>query len=710
MAKNVKRVFPVVGLGCAACVARVEGALKDLDGVKSCSVSLASNSALVEYDPSVVKASALKEAVLDAGYDLLVKDDDDDCGDDSLEEEAEELRRKEYSALRTDMTAALILAVAVMIIQMGFKPFKGEGIVLLVLSAVTVFWCGRRFHKSAFTQIRHLKFNMDSLVSLSTLISFLFSCFNLVFPSVMGRNGAPAPLYFDSAAMITAFILAGRVLEEKAKYGTTDSIRKLMELKPRKDRSSPGDIIKIKPGARIPADGEVIEGNSSVDESMLTGESLPVDKYAGCKVFTGTLNQQGLLKVKVEKTGSDTLLAGIIAAVRDAQGSKARIQRTVDKVAAVFVPVIIAIALVTFFYWCFFAPSGGGLGSALLHMVSVLVIACPCSLGLATPTAIVAAVGNAADKGILVRDADALQAAHKIGVLVLDKTGTLTQGRPVVVHSEWYASAAKGILLAMEQASEHPLAAAMVESLGTDVSPREISGFAAVPGVGLEATCLGTRYSVSKTAAEPCETGEKWAAEGYTVSYFCDEENVLAVFAIADALKDTSAAAVREMKELGVEVTMLTGDNAAAAAFTASRAGIENVRAGVLPLEKAAYIKDLQRQQKQVAMVGDGINDSAALAVADVGIAMGRGSDIAMDTAMVTIVSSDLSKVPELMRLSKRTSRIIAENLFWAFIYNVLAIPLAAGVFDVQLNPMIAAACMAASSVCVVCNSLRLKK
>lgn len=710
MAKIVTRNFPVVGLGCAACVARVENVLKNQKGVNNCSVSLASNSAQVEYDSSEVKASDLKKAVQDAGYDLLVQDDDDEDSDDSLEEEAEKLRRKEYSALRIDMVLAIVLAAVVMIIQMGFKPFKGRGILLLALTAVVVFWCGRRFHKSALRQIKHLKCNMDTLVSLSTLISFVFSCFNLVFPSVMGTDGAPAPLYFDSAAMITAFILIGRVLEERAKYGTTDSIRGLMALKPRKDRSAPGDIIRIKPGARIPVDGTVVEGSSFVDESLLTGEPLPAEKYAGCKVFTGTMNQQGQLKVKVEKTGPDTLLAGIIAAVRDAQGSKARIQRTVDKVAAVFVPVIIIIALVTFFYWCFFAPEGGGLGNALLYMVSVLVIACPCSLGLATPTAIVAGIGNAAGKGILVKDADALQLAHRIKTLVFDKTGTLTEGKPVVVQSKWYAEGAKGILLAMEQASEHPLASAMVESMGNDVKAREISDFAAVPGIGIEATCLGTRYTVSKTAVEHCETGEKWAAEGYTVSYFCDEENVLAVFAVADGLKETSAAAVKELKGMGIGMAMLTGDNAASAAFVASRAGIETVRAGVLPLEKAEFVKELQRQGKRVAMVGDGINDSAALAVADVGIAMGRGSDIAMDTAMVTIVSSELAKVPELLRLSKRTSRIIDENLFWAFIYNVLAIPLAAGVFGVRLNPMIAAACMAASSVCVVCNSLRLKK
>lgn len=710
MNKTVKRNFPVVGMGCAACVNRVEGTIKEQPGVVSCAVSLAANSAQVEYDPATVKAADLKKAVQEAGYDLIVQDDDDEDSDDHLEEEAEELRRKDYVKLRRDMVLALVLAAATMILQMGFKPFYGRGLVLFLLAALAVFWCGRRFHRLAFSQIRHLRANMDTLVSLSTLISFFFSVFNLIFPNVAGSADSPAPLYFDSAAMITAFILAGRVLEERAKYGTTASIRKLMDLRPRKDKAKPGDVIKVKPGERIPVDGTVLEGASFVDESLLTGEPIPAEKYRGAKVFTGTINQKGVLRVQVEKTGGDTLLAGIIAAVRDAQGSKARIQRTVDKVAAVFVPVVIVIALATFIYWCFFAPQGGGFGNALLYMVSVLVIACPCSLGLATPTAIVAGIGNGADKGILIKDADALQTARKINALVFDKTGTLTVGKPSVIKSEWYAERGKGILLAMEQASEHPLASAMVDSLEEGVEPKEISGFAAIPGVGIEASYMGTRYFVSKSAPERCETGENWASEGYTVSYFCDEDNVLAVFAIADTLKDSSAGAVAELKEMGVEVAMLTGDNAASASFTASKAGIDTVMSGVLPGEKADYVKRLQAGNKFVAMAGDGINDSAALATADVGIAMGQGSDIAMDTAMVTIVSSDLAKIPQLIRLSKKTSRIIAENLFWAMVYNVLAIPLAAGAFGLRLNPMIAAACMALSSVCVVSNSLRLRK
>lgn len=704
MSKTVKRNFPVVGMGCAACVARVEGAIKATKGVKECSVSLASNSAQVEYDSSVVKAADLKKTVQDAGYDLLVQDDDD-SDDDHLQQEAEELRRKQYRALRLDMSTAIALASAVFLVQMGFKPFEGRGILLLVLSAIVVFWCGRRFHKTALTQIRQLRTGMDTLVSLSTLISFIFSSLSLLFPSISGGN-----LYFDSAAMITAFILIGRVLEERAKWGTTASIRRLMGLRPKREKAKVGELIKVKPGERIPVDGTVEDGWSFVDESLLTGEAVPAEKYAGSKVYTGTVNQKGLLRVRVEKTGEDTLLSGIIRAVRDAQGSKARIQQTVDKVAAVFVPVILAIALITFFYWAFFAGAEGGFAKALLYAVSVLVIACPCSLGLATPTAIVAGIGAGADRGILIKDADALQLAGKIDTLVLDKTGTLTVGKPSVIRSEWIAPAAKGILLSMERSSGHPLATALAESIEPDVEAKQISHFMEIPGSGIEAEYMSERYSVSRVPVVPNELGKSWESEGYTVSYFCDEDSVLAVFAIADTLKDCSADALEEIKSLGIKLVMLTGDNAASAALTASEAGIEDVKAGVLPAEKAAFVKELKGKGACVAMAGDGINDSAALAAADVGIAMGSGSDIAMESAMVTLVGSDLGKISQLVRLSRKCRRIIVENLFWAFIYNVLAVPMAAGVFGFQPGPMVAAACMALSSVCVVCNSLRLRK
>ena len=685
---TIKRTFPVEGLGCAACVARVEGAIKAVEGVKECNVSLASNTAQVEYDNAVTNAAQLRKAVIAAGYDIIVEDDSDAESEDPesvAEEKADELRRKEYRSLRRDMILAIVLALAVFIFQMGVKDFHGKGITIFMLSAVSVFWCGRRFHTSAIRQARHFSAGMDTLVSISTLISFIFSTFNLIFPSVLAPEGGTAPLYFDSATMITAFILIGRVLEERAKYGTTESIRKLMALRPKKDKVKVGETVKVKPGSRIPVDGVVVEGNSFVNESMLTGEPLAVEKYEGKKVFAGTLNGNGALKVLAERTGSDTMLSGIIRMVREAQGSKPAIQRTVDKVAAVFVPVVLLIAIATFIGWL--TVPGAGFAKALLNMVSVLVIACPCALGLATPTAIVAGIGNGADKGILIKNADALQLAHKIDAVVFDKTGTLTIGEPRISHSIWFSEFSRGILKAMEMNSGHPLAAALVDEAG-DVEPKKISDFINIPGKGIEATYMSTSYFIGNSSPRSCPEAEQWKKEGKTVVYFSSESDLLAVFAVEDELR---------------------GDTSASTGLTARKLGIDKFEGSAFPADKVAYIKELQKGRHKVAMVGDGINDSAALASADLSVAMGGGSDIAMDSAMVTIVSSDIAKVPQLIVLSRNTNRIIRENLFWAFIYNVLMIPMAAGLFGFCLNPMIAAACMALSSVCVVCNSLRLR-
>jgi len=707
---NIKRTFPVKGLGCAACVARVENVLKSSEGVKECSVSLASNTAQIDYDNSITSAAKLQKAVQDAGYDLLVESDSDEEAEDpdsKAEEEAEQLRQQEYNKVRRDMVLAIILASVIFIIQMGFKDFNGRGIVLFLLAALSVFWCGRRFHKTAFKQARHFTAGMDTLVSVSTLISFLFSTFNLIFPSVMAPEGGKAPLYFDSATMITAFILIGRVLEEKAKYGTTASIRKLMGLRPKKDKAKPGDLVKVKPGERIPVDGSVKDGNSFVDESLLTGESLAVEKYPGQKVFAGTINGNGVLMVVAEKTGQDTLLSGIIRMVREAQGSKARIQRTVDKVAAVFVPVVILLALATFVYWL--SMPGAGFARALLNMVSVLVIACPCSLGLATPTAIVAGIGNGADKGILIKNADALQLARKLDSVIFDKTGTLTMGTPRVSDRIWFSQFSKGILKAMEQNSNHPLSSALLEEAG-DEDPKQMTDFVNVPGKGIEATYMSTRYFVGNYSSKSCPEADQWKKEGRTVVYFSSEYDLLAVFAIEDEIRGTSADAIKALKDMGIESYLLSGDSSAAAGLAARKLGIDKFEGGAFPGDKLSFVRELQKNKHKVAMVGDGINDSAALAAADLGVAMGSGSDVAMDTAMVTIVSPDLMKIAEMVKLSKRTDRIIKENLFWAFIYNVLMIPMAAGLFGFNLNPMIAAACMAMSSICVVCNSLRLRK
>ncbi|MBR1794225.1 MAG: copper-translocating P-type ATPase [Bacteroidales bacterium] len=723
-----RRNFPVQGMGCAACVARVENTLKACKGVSAVNVSLASNSAQVDYDPAVVTPGEMKKAVQDAGYDMLV-----DGSDDEADSEAEIARQDAFSALRKDTILACVLAALVMLLSMGFEDFPGKGFVLWALATPVVFWCGRRFFKAGFSALRHGSANMDTLVALSVSISYLFSVFNLLFPQVWTSQGLEAHLYFESATMIVAFILIGRLLEERAKHSTTAAIRKLMGLQEKGSTARPGETVLVKPGERLAVDGLVTDGSSYVDESTLTGEPVPALKQAGSHVYAGTINQNGALTVKVEKVGENTLLSGIIRMVRDAQGSKAPIQKTVDRIAAVFVPVIIGISVLTLLIWILC----GEVTLGLLAMVTVLVIACPCSLGLATPTAIIAGIGNGASKGILIKDAESLQVARKVQAMVMDKTGTLTEGKPSVVESVWDPTILteddpnelnlRDVLYALEHRSEHPLALAVCESLrGCEDLP--VEDFQAILGKGIAGTVHGTRYYVGNMdllhdivgdipeATNPMvgDSIGPWMDAGYTVTLLFDKVKVYAVLALADELKDTSVQAVMALQAQGIEIHMLTGDNEVAARHIAEETGIAHVKAHVLPQDKAEYVKRLQASGKRVAMVGDGINDSAALAQADLGIAMGQGSDIAIDTAQVTIVSSDLSKLSDLVRLSKRTVTIIRENLFWAFFYNLLAVPLAAGILypvnGFLLNPMVAAACMALSSVCVVTNSLRLRK
>ena len=715
-------------MGCAACVARVENTLKACKGVSAVNVSLASNSAQVDYDPAVVTPGEMKKAVQDAGYDMLV-----DGSDDEADSEAEIARQDAFSALRKDTILACVLAALVMLLSMGFEDFPGKGFVLWALATPVVFWCGRRFFKAGFSALRHGSANMDTLVALSVSISYLFSVFNLLFPQVWTSQGLEAHLYFESATMIVAFILIGRLLEERAKHSTTAAIRKLMGLQEKGSTAHPGETVLVKPGERLAVDGLVTDGSSYVDESMLTGEPVPALKQAGSHVYAGTINQNGALTVKVEKVGENTLLSGIIRMVRDAQGSKAPIQKTVDRIAAVFVPVIIGISVLTLLIWILC----GEVTLGLLAMVTVLVIACPCSLGLATPTAIIAGIGNGASKGILIKDAESLQVARKVQAMVMDKTGTLTEGKPSVVESVWDPTILteddpnelnlRDVLYALEHRSEHPLALAVCESLrGCEDLP--VEDFQAILGKGIAGTVHGTRYYVGNMdllhdivgdipeATNPMvgDSIGPWMDAGYTVTLLFDKVKVYAVLALADELKDTSVQAVKALQAQGIEIHMLTGDNEVAARHIAEETGIAHVKAHVLPQDKAEYVKRLQASGKRVAMVGDGINDSAALAQADLGIAVGQGSDIAIDTAQVTIVSSDLSKLSDLVRLSKRTVTIIRENLFWAFFYNLLAVPLAAGILypvnGFLLNPMVAAACMALSSVCVVTNSLRLRK
>ena len=713
MSSTIRKAFPVQGLGCASCVLKVENRLKELKGVVYCSVNLAANTAVIEFDPSAVQPEDFRKALKEIGYDLSIPagnyDSPDDDPEELAEEEAEKLKAKEYRRVRIDMYLAIALALLILLLRLGIKIFPGKIPAVILLASISVFWCGRRFHINALKQIMHFRVSMDSLVSLSTLVSYAFSFFALIFPGIWSGKGESVPFYFDTAAMIIAFILVGKVLEEKAKYGTTASIRKLQGLRPRKSKVNPGDKVTIKAGERITFDGKVVGGYSFVDESSLTGEPVPAEKYEGKPLYAGSLNQDGILQAVVEKTGADTMLAGIIRMVKDAQGSKPAIQRTVDKIASIFIPIVVVIAAVTFFYWFLFAPAGtGGLGRALLNMVSVLVIACPCALGLATPCAIVAGIGKGADLGILIKNADALQLAHKIQAVVLDKTGTMTVGNPRMVESRWFDPDTKGVLKGLEQNSLHPLARPILASL-EDVPAESVSDYANVPGKGIEGRSGGVLYHAGNTSPAACPEADAWKDEGRTVIYFSGNGKLLAAFAFEDEAKEGALDAVLMLEAMGVESHLVSGDSTAATGLAAKRMGISNFKGEVFPDGKAQYVSELKRRKK-VAMVGDGINDTAALATADLGIAMGNGSDIAMDTAMVTIVSSDLAKLPELVNLSRKTANVINTNLIFAFVYNVTAIPMAAGLFGFSLTPAIAAACMALSSICVVWNSLRLKK
>ena len=729
-----KEIFPVTGLGCAACAARVNKVLNSCEGVEEANVNYASATALVSYDDCKCSPEALRKAVEEAGYGLIT--------DVANEEEAAEAERlKQYRALRRQTIGAVAGALPVFVLSMFFMDLRWGQWVTFVLATAVVFVSGRRFFVNTVRQLRHGAVNMDTLVASSTGVAWLFSVFNLFFPDFWLSRGIEPHLYFEAASVIVAFILIGRLLEARAKQKTTGAIRGLMGLQPKtvtvlaEDGSGkevpiqwarPGDIIIVRPGERVAVDGTVLSGESYVDESMLSGEPVPVFKQPDSKVFAGTINQKGSFRFRADRTGGDTMLSQIIRMVQDAQGSKAPVQNLVDRVAAVFVPIIISIAVLVFAAWWIFAPQDGFI-HGLLCMITVLIIACPCALGLATPTAIIVGIGKGARNGILIKDAASLEVARKVDTVVLDKTGTLTEGCPEVVDQFWApgAETMRPVLSALESLSEHPLAGAVVEALksGDGTAPLEISSFENLPGSGVRGEYDGAVYMAGNlellrsNGIEPSErmlslSGE-WLGDARTVIWFAGPDGVLAVLALADRIKPTSAEAVARLRRMGIRTVMLTGDNEASAAALAREAGIDDFRAGVLPQDKAAYIKKLQAEGHKVAMVGDGINDSAALAQADLSIAMGRGSDIAMDTAMVTILSSDLMRIPEAVRLSHLTIRTIRENLFWAFIYNIIAVPVAAGVLypinGFLLNPMIGGAAMALSSVSVVTNSLRLR-
>jgi len=727
-----KEAFPVLGMSCASCAVRVDKTLNGQPGVREVSVNYASSMAQVTYDAEICSPLVLKAIVQHAGYDLLI-----DAREDASEE-AEKVYAIRYGRLKKRTFWAIGLAVPIMVLSMGWMDVRWVNYVVWLLATPVVFVLGRGFFVSAWKQLKHGTCNMDTLVALSTGIAYTFSLFNLFFPGFWMSRGIEPHVYFEASSVIVAFILLGRLLEERAKRNTSSAIRSLMGLQPKTvtvqtqegerilplSSIRPGDMVIVKPGERIAVDGMVGEGQSYVDESMLTGEPIPVRKQKQSKVFAGTINQKGTFRFVADKIGQDTLLAQIIRMVQDAQGSKAPVQKLVDKIASIFVPSIILIALVSFVAWMVLAPENG-FTHGILALVTVLIIACPCALGLATPTALMVGIGKGAELGILIKNAESLEVARKIDTVVLDKTGTLTEGHPQVTDAVWVGEEAssKAILFSLEKNSEHPLAES-VKAFLKNTKAIEVNRFDILDGRGIEGFIEGKKYYAGsltllkekgiRMEASLQAKARKWMKEAKTVIALADEEQALGVLAITDQLKPTSAQAIEELHRQGIDVWMLTGDQPEAAREVAEQAGITHYKAGVLPQEKAAFIRELQSKGKKVAMVGDGINDSAALAQADLSIAMGQGTDIAMDTSMVTILSSDLVKISETIRLSQLTVRTIRQNLFWAFFYNLIGVPIAAGVLypinGFLLNPMIGGAAMAFSSVSVVTNSLRLRR
>lgn len=729
---TVKKTFPVLLMNCASCAVSVESMLKSQPGVIDASVNYANEKVSVEYIPGLVQTDDLRKAVQSIGYDLLI--DESDSGDEVLEN----IQQVNLSKLKRRTYWALALSVPVVIIGMFFMSMPYSNEIMWALSTPVILWLGRDFFVNAWKQAKHRSANMDTLVALSTGVAYIFSVFNTLFPHFLHERGLQAHVYFEAAAVIIAFILLGKLLEEKAKGNTSFAIKKLMGLQPKTvtilhegghqmqipiEKVAIGDIIVVKPGEKIAVDGTVVSGNSYVDESMLSGEPVPVLKMESDKVFAGTINQKGSFQFKADRVGSETMLAQIIKMVQDAQGSKAPVQKLVDKIAGIFVPIVILIAIAAFVVWIIFGGDNA-FTQGLMALITVLVIACPCALGLATPTAIMVGVGKGAEKGILIKDAESLELAQKINAVILDKTGTITEGKPEVTDVYWADDnpTLKQILYSIEERSEHPLAEAIVAHL-MNQSAVPVTGFESITGNGAKAGVDGEVYFIGnrRLMAENnisidlsvSEKAHELENEAKTVIWFADSQKAVAVLAIADKVKPTSQEAIYELQQAGTEVHMLTGDNESTAKAVSEKVGIKHYRAGVLPGQKAAYVKELQEAGKVVAMVGDGINDSTALAQADVGIAMGKGSDIAMDVAKMTIISSDLTKVPEAIRLSRSTVRTIKQNLFWAFVYNLIGIPVAAGILypinGFLLNPMIAGAAMALSSVSVVSNSLRLK-
>ena len=732
----IKEIYPIEGMSCASCALSIQTILSAQEGVKSAVVNLAMEQVVVEYEPQLIGPAHMGEIVDGIGYKLIT---DRSVGDSDQEAS----RNRRLKRLKFNTLMSIAFSIPVVLISMVFHQIPYSHWIMLVLAIPVLALFGREFFVIAWKRALHFSSNMDTLVALGTGTAFLYSTFNTVFPSILQSRGFEPLVYFEASVVIISFILMGRYFEERAKQRTTGAIRKLMGLGVKTARVirngiekemliskiMVGDTLVIRPGEKIPTDGKVTEGDSFIDESMITGESVPVQKKAGDFVIGATINSTGSLKISAEKVGSETMLAQIIKLVQEAQGSRAPVQRLVDKVAAVFVPVVIGIAILTFITWSVWPPASGS-PIALICAITVLVIACPCALGLATPTALMVGLGKAAEHGILIRDAESLETACNIDTIVLDKTGTITVGKPIVAEIIWDEnntdhSPVEDAIVSIELRSEHPFAAALVNHMKKeDFIPLKITGFESTTGKGVSAFVgsdvyhIGSKSYILENNGQFTKTFLEKDAElrrqAQSLIYVAKNRNVVVLFSVTDTIKPSSASAVAELKKMSIEIHMLSGDTVAITSHMAAKAGIDYFKGEVTPEGKSDYVRQLKEKGRHVAMVGDGINDSPALALADIGIALGTGTDIAMESAQITLIGGDLEKIISAIRLSRKTVKTIRQNLFWAFFYNVISIPVAAGILypftGFLLNPMIAGAGMALSSVSVVTNSLRLKR